>query len=261
MKEKYEEIISLLKKYQERTHTKGYVLGISGGKDSTVVAKLLVDSVGKENVLGVLMPNGEQKDINDSIRVCEFLNIQYLKVNIESIFLTLLNSIERTVLKDSINVGIPNYTSNEVNITISEKALTNVAPRIRMTILYSIAQSLGYLVAGTGNRSEQFIGWFTKWGDGACDINPIAHLTCTEVIELGDYLGLPYELVHKTPADGLTGKSDEDNFGFTYSDLDKMLIHPNKMVISEEVYDKIMKLHMSTRHKFHCIKLDTLYLS
>lgn len=262
MKEIYEGIVSFLKNYQERTHVKGYVLGISGGKDSTVVAKLLADSIGKENVLGVLMPDGEQKDINDSIRVCEFLNIQYLKVNIESTFLTLLNSIERTVLKDSINVGIPNSTSNGVNIIISEKALTNVAPRIRMTILYSIAQSLGYLVAGTGNRSEQFIGWFTKWGDGACDINPISQLTCSEVISLGDYMGLPYDLIHKTPADGLTGKSDEENFGFTYKELDTLIVKQRNLTCTGRIQCafteqelKILKLHEAAYHKDHVIKI------
>lgn len=252
MKEKYEKIVSLLKKYQERTHANGYVLGISGGKDSTVVAKLLVDAVGKENVLGVLMPNGKQVDIEDSYAVCEFLGINYTNVNINDAFDGIIQQIHLS--------KIVTVDGHEENIPVTKKALTNVPPRIRMTTLYTIAQSLGYLVAGTGNRSEQFIGWFTKWGDGACDINPIAHLTCTEVIELGDYLELPYELVHKTPADGLTGKSDEDNFGFTYSDLDKMLMCPNKMVIPEEVHDKIMELHMSTRHKFYCIKLDTLYL-
>lgn len=259
----YNNIINQLKEFQEHNHVNGYVLGVSGGKDSTVVAKLLVDSIGKENVLGVLMPNGEQKDINDSIRICEFLNIQYLRVDIESTFLTLLNSIERTILKDSINVGIPNLTSNGVKIVISEKALTNVAPRIRMTILYAIAQSLGYLVAGTGNYSEQFIGWFTKWGDGACDINPIAHLTCTEVIELGDYLGLPYELIHKTPADGLTGKSDEENFGFTYAELDAFILKQREFLSAgrlsspyTELEKKILNMCDITRHKFQVVTLD-----
>jgi NAD+ synthase len=262
MKEVYEGIVSFLKNYQERTHVKGYVLGISGGKDSTVVAKLLVDSIGKENVLGVLMPNGEQKDINDSIRICEFLNIQYLRVDIESTFLTLLNSIERTILKDSINVGIPNLTSNGVKIIISEKALTNVAPRIRMTILYAIAQSVGYRVAGTSNASELFIGWGTKWGDLASDINPISQLTCSEVISLGDYMGLPYDLIHKTPADGLTGKSDEENFGFTYKELDTLIVKQRNLTCTGRIQCafteqelKILKLHEAAYHKDHVIKI------
>ena len=249
MKEKYEKIISLLKKYQERTHANGYVLGISGGKDSTVVAKLLVDAVGKEDVLGVLMPNGKQVDIEDSYAVCKFLNINYIVINIEK-------TIDELIYQISAS-KITTHSGNEENVSITGKTLTNIPPRIRMTTLYTIAQSLGYLVAGTGNRSEQFIGWFTKWGDGACDINPIAHLTCSEVIELGDYLGLPYELVHKTPADGLTGKSDEENFGFTYTELDALILKERKLLSTgklsspyTELEKKILYMHNIIQHKF-----------
>lgn len=262
MKEVYEGIVSFLKNYQERTHVKGYVLGISGGKDSTVVAKLLVDAVGKENVLGVLMPNGEQKDISDSIEVCKYLDIRYINVNIKSSFTSLLNSIERDVLKDSINVGIPNLVSDGTNIIVSDKALTNVAPRIRMTILYTIAQSVGYRVAGTSNASELFIGWGTKWGDLASDINPISQLTCSEVISLGDYMGLPYDLIHKTPADGLTGKSDEENFGFTYKELDTLIVKQRNLTCTGRIQCafteqelKILKLHEAAYHKDHVIKI------
>lgn len=208
------------------------------------------------------MPNGEQKDISDSIRVCDYLGIDRLTVNIESAFSALFTSIERTVLEDSINVGVPNCTLKGTHITVSEKSLTNVAPRIRMTTLYAIAQTLGYRVAGTGNKSEIFIGWFTKWGDGGCDIDPIAHLTCTEVIELGDYLGLPYDLVHKTPADGLTGKSDEENLGFTYAEIDHF-INKYEAIIStghiEEPFTmrdiEIANMHDRAYHKTSVIKL------
>lgn len=200
MKEVYEGIVSFLKNYQERTHVKGYVLGISGGKDSTVVAKLLVDSIGKENILGVLMPNGKQADIEDSYTVCDFLDINYTVVNIENAFDELIHQIDVS--------KITTVEGSEENIPVTKKALTNVPPRIRMTILYTIAQSVGYRVAGTSNASELFIGWGTKWGDLASDINPISQLTCSEVISLGDYMGLLYDLIHKTPADGLTGKSD-----------------------------------------------------
>lgn len=262
MKEVYGGIVSFLKNYQERTHVKGYVLGISGGKDSTIVAKLLVDAIGKENVLGVLMPNGEQKDISDSIRVCDFLGIDRLTVNIESAFSALFTSIERTVLEDSINVGVPNCTLKGTHITVSEKSLTNVAPRIRMTTLYAIAQTLGYRVAGTSNASELFIGWGTKWGDLASDINPISQLTCSEVISLGDYMGLPYDLIHKTPADGLTGKSDEENFGFTYKELDTLIVKQRNLTCTGRIQCafteqelKILKLHDAAYHKDHVIKI------
>ena len=126
-----------------------------------------------------------------------------------------------------------------------------------MTILYAIAQSLGYLVCGTGNKSERMIGWFTKWGDGACDINPIAHLTCTEVIALGDYLKLPYELVHKTPADGLTGKSDEENIGLSYEVIDHLITQGwNPLELPSEVAVKFDKLYNSSRHKFAPVTLE-----
>lgn len=247
----YNNIINRLKEFQERNHVNGYVLGISGGKDSTVVAKLLVDAIGKENVLGVLMPNGEQKDIDDSYKVCKYLNINYTVININAAF----DGIVQQVYLSKI------YTvnNNEENIFLTEKSLTNVAPRIRMTTLYAIAQSLGYLVAGTGNKSERFVGWFTKWGDGACDINPIAHLTCTEVIELGDYLGLPYDLVHKTPADGLTGKSDEDNLGFTYKELDSLIKKfesPDYYIPVNQKERNMLSMHYNCFHKFNVITLE-----
>lgn len=247
----YNNIINRLKEFQERNHVNGYVLGISGGKDSTVVAKLLVDAIGKENVLGVLMPNGEQKDIDDSYKVCEYLNINYTIININDAFDGIVQQVNLS--------KIHTVNNNEENIFLTEKSLTNVAPRIRMTTLYAIAQSLGYLVAGTGNKSERFVGWLTKWGDGACDINPIAHLTCTEVIELGDYLGLPYDLVHKTPADGLTGKSDEDNLGFTYKELDSLIKKfesPDYYIPVNQKERNMLSMHYNCFHKFNVITLE-----
>lgn len=150
MKEVYEEIVSFLKNYQERTHVKGYVLGISGGKDSTVVAKLLVDAIGKENVLGVLMPDGKQADIEDSYAICKFLGINYTVVNIGDIFDEIIQQIYAS--------KIVTVKGNEENIPVTDKARTNIPPRIRMTILYTIAQSIGYRVAGTSNASELFVG-------------------------------------------------------------------------------------------------------
>lgn len=254
MKEVYEGIVSFLKNYQEHTHVKGYVLGISGGKDSTVVAKLLVDSIGKENVLGVLMPNGKQADIEDSYTVCDFLGINYTVVNIENAFDELIHQIDVS--------KITTVEGNEENIPVTKKALTNVPPRIRMTILYTIAQSVGYRVAGTSNASELFIGWGTKWGDLASDINPISQLICSEVISLGDYMGLPYDLIHKTPADGLTGKSDEENFGFTYKELDTLIVKQRNLTRTGRIQCafteqelKILKLHEAAYHKDHVIKI------
>ena len=255
----YIQIIQFLKDYFKTSNIPGAVIGISGGKDSTIVAKLLVDAVGKEKVFGVLMPNGEQKDIDDSIKVCELLGINYQTVNISEIYQSLKRSIERGVRQKINSTNIEHYANPIVGnkYIISEKSLTNVAPRIRMTVLYAIAQSLGYLVCGTGNKSEIMTGWFTKWGDGACDINPIAHLTCTEVIALGDYLKLPYELVHKTPADGLTGKSDEENIGLSYEVIDHLITQGwNPLELPSEVAVKFDKLYNSSRHKFAPVTLE-----
>lgn len=252
IEEKYNQIIAFIKQYTEETNAKGYVLGISGGKDSTVVAKLLVDAVGADNVVGVMMPNGVQRDIDDSQRVCFTLNIDWKFVNIGDSY---------QYLKKSICQRTPGEVNTEKQVfPLTGKALSNVPPKLRMTTLYVLAQSLGYRVAGTGNKSEAFVGWCTKWGDMACDINPIAHLTCTEVVELGDYLGLPEELVHKHPADGLTGKSDEDNFGFTYAELDEFIAKYEAGPISlenlTEVEQKILDMHKSAYHKDHVITIN-----
>lgn len=261
MEEIYERLINGIKYYCETTNCKGFVIGCSGGKDSTVVAKLLVDAIGADKVLGVLMPNGEQADIFDSIKVCNLLGINYHTVNIRNIYNSILSAIHEP--QSSQTKMIPDIngnwhpetkpedrkatTENGSEFQISSKARTNILPRLRMCVLYAIAQSIGFRVCGTGNLSEHYIGWFTKWGDGACDFNPIAHLTCTEVIELGHYMGLPTELVDKTPSDGLTGKSDEENFGFTYKELDEFLRHP--IQTSTEKAEKFIQMRNNSQHK------------
>lgn len=269
----YNNIIDRLKEFQDRNNVNGYVIGVSGGKDSTVVAKLLVDAIGKDKVLGVLMPNGEQSDINDSIKVCELLGINYHTVNIRNIYNSILSAIhepqssQTKMIPDIDGSWYPETeledrkatTENGFEFQVSPKARINIPPRIRTAVLYAVAQSLGYLVAGTGNKSERFVGWFTKWGDGACDINPIAHLTCTEVIVLGDYLELPYNLVHKTPADGLTGKSDEENLGFTYKELDSLIKKsesPDYYIPTNQKEKDILSMHYNCLHKFNVITFE-----
>lgn len=261
MKQKYQRIIEFLKDYQLKTDVKGYVLGISGGKDSTVVAKLLVDAIGCDHVLGILMPNRKQSDLQDSIDVCNLLNIDYQIVDINTSFNAILDQIEDSVTElfagDHTQKAITEAKQDVYYVT--RQAKINIAPRLRMTTLYAIAQSLGYRVVGTSNRSEHFIGWCTKWGDMACDINPIAHLTCTEVISLGDYMGLPEHLVHKTPADGLTDKSDEDNFGFTYAQLDAFLSDDELAIktLTSSTVTKILKMHDKSVHKDVIITVNT----
>lgn len=230
MNEKITQILNWLEDYKNKTHCEGVVLGISGGKDSTVVA-MLAKKVWGDKVVGVMMPNGKQTDLEDSIAICNTLKLNSVEVNIGSVTEPLLK-----VIHDSVP-----FT------TVSKQAATNIPPRIRMTTLYAIAQSLGYRVIGTGNASEAYIGWTTKWGDSAYDLNPIYHLTCSEVVEIGQELseefGLDKKYVSKAPSDGLTGKSDEDNFGFTYAYLDSVIKG------EAEANDAVKRLHASSAHK------------
>lgn len=225
-----EEIISWIKEYFEKTNGKGAVVGISGGKDSTVVSKLLVEALGKERVFAVLMPNGEQKDIADSKRVVEGLGVEYKIVNIEKAYKGFLEEVE-------VDAGF--------EITAQPK--TNIPPRLRMTTLYAIAGTLGYMVAGTGNKSEAFVGYSTKWGDGAHDFNPIADLTTEEVVAVGEALGLPEDLIKKAPSDGLTGKTDEDNLGFTYNQINEVI--DNGTCGDKELDERILRRHSWNKHK------------
>lgn len=179
------------------------VVGISGGKDSSVVAALCVEALGKDRVFGVLMPQGDQPDIVDSRNLISCLGINHCLINIESPVSSLL-----------FRLGS--------KMEVSEQAKINLPARIRMATLYAVAQSLpnGGRVANTCNRSEDFVGYSTKFGDSAGDFSPLSHLMVHEVIQIGHELGLPAGLVEKTPSDGLCGKSDEDNLGFTYAQLD-----------------------------------------
>ena len=214
-------LISDMRRSCEKNGVRGAVIGISGGKDSTIVAKLMVECLGKENVMGVLMPNGEQNDIEDSYKVVELLDIPYMVVNIKDAMKGLVERVDYGF--KSIH-NYPNNTGKDIELTMP--SYINIAPRIRMTVLYSIAQSMGngWRVVGTTNKSEEYIGWLTKWGDGAADFEPIIDFTVTELHKLGEYLGLPKELVCKTPVDGLAEGSDEERIGFTYAMLDKYIV-------------------------------------
>lgn len=221
-------------------NAKGVILGISGGKDSTIVAALCAKALGKDKVCGVLMPNGDQRDIDDAIEICKFLGIRYRIVNIALIVEALNNSIRFS----------PAYYENEEMdkfFPLSAHTQTNIPPRVRMTILYAIGQELGYRVVGTGNFSERFIGYFTKWGDGACDFNPVGWLNTEEMIAIGNYLNLPGHLVNKEPTDGLCGKTDEENLGYSYEDINTFSIY--KTCGDEEIDKKIEKAHLYSQHK------------
>lgn len=198
------------------------VVGISGGKDSSVVATLCVEALGKDRVIGVLMPQGEQSDIEYSKMLVDFLGFTRITCNIEGAVNEVLESFEGVV-------------------SPTPQTTTNLPARIRMATLYAISQSVNGRVANTCNLSEDWVGYATKYGDAAGDFSPLSQLTVTEVKAIGRELGLPSELVDKTPTDGLCGKTDEDNLGFTYAELDAYIrdgIEP-----SEEVKAKIDSMH------------------
>ena len=214
------------------------VIGISGGKDSTVVAALMVEALGKDRVIGVLMPNGIQADISDSKKVVEFLDIKNTTVNIKDTV-----DAETKKLKESLKeLG---------HDELSEQTIINLPPRIRMATLYAISQSVNGRVINTCNLSEDWVGYSTRYGDSAGDVSPLANLTVDEVKKLGIELGLPKELVYKTPSDGLCGKSDEDNLGFTYATLDKYL----REGICE---DENIKNIIDRKHKINKFKLELM---
>lgn len=214
-------------------NARGIVIGISGGKDSTVAAQLCAEAIGKSNMLGISMPNGKQSDISDSTVVCNHIGINYKIINIAGMYDSLQKAIECE------------------DITIHNQTRTNIPPRIRMTALYAIAQELGYRVCGTGNLSEMYVGYTTKWGDTACDFNPLANFTSDEVVQIGDELGLPYDLVHKTPSDGLCGKTDEDNLGFSYEILNRYI--RDGVCEDENIKKSIEKKHLYNNHKLNMI--------
>lgn len=213
------------------------VIGLSGGKDSSIVATLLVRALGKERVTGVMMPNGVQKDISDSRKIADFLDIKTYTVNIASAYDAALATLE-----DSTD-----------DISMSEDTKINLAPRIRMSVLYAIAQSLpnGGRVANTCNASEDYIGYSTKYGDAAGDFSPCADFTVTEMRAIGDALNIPSDLVHKTPSDGLSGKSDEDKIGFSYDVLDKFI--RTGECEDSELKKKIERMHALNLHKLEVI--------
>ena len=182
------------------------VIGISGGKDSSVVAALCKEALGRDRVFGVMMPDHIQPDINVSRQLIQFLDIPFTEINVGPAV---------SAVKESVA---------ESGIEATSRMSINIPPRIRMTTLYAVSQCMDGRVSNNGNRSEKYTGYSTLFGDAAGDFSPLANLTATEVIEVGKCLSLPDMFVHKPPSDGLTGKTDEDNFGFTYEQLDTYIL-------------------------------------
>ena len=205
------------------------VIGISGGKDSSVVAALCVEALGKDRVIGVLMPNGEQPDIDCSQQLVAHLGIPYYVCNIHEAVEGVLNSLKKS------------------GVEISRQTIINLPPRIRMSTLYALSQSNNGRVANTCNYSEDWVGYSTRYGDAAGDFAPLGKLTVREVKAIGTYLNLPHNLVEKVPSDGLTDRTDEDNLGFTYAALDEYI--RTGVCTDEAAKAKIDRLHRLNEFK------------
>ncbi len=208
------------------------VVGISGGKDSSVAAALCVEALGKDRVYGVLMPQGTQHDIDMARLLVNHLGIKNFEINV----------------KDAVD-GILNNLPEDLSVT--PQTLQNIPPRIRMTTLYAVSQSVNGRVCNTCNLSEDWVGYSTRYGDSVGDFSPMSHLTVTEVKEIGRVLGLPNVLVDKTPIDGLCGKTDEENLGFTYAELD-VYIRTGK------IEDAAKKEIIDRKHKMNLFKLELM---
>ncbi len=206
------------------------VIGISGGKDSSVTAALCVEALGRERVLGVLMPDGVQPDIGAAELLVRHLGIKHYTVNIREAVLGVVKNLP---------------------FELSEQSSINLPPRIRMATLYAVSQSHNGRVANTCNLSEDWVGYSTRYGDGAGDFSPLSHLTVQEVKGIGKVLALPEELVEKTPSDGLSGKSDEDKLGFTYEVLDRY-------IRKGEIEDQRIKERIDRLHEANLFKIQSI---
>jgi NAD+ synthase len=209
------------------------VVGISGGKDSSVVAALCVEALGADRVIGVLMPNDIQSDIGYAKLLVDHLGIKNYTINIKDSYNAVYNSVSKVIGE------------------VSEQTSINMAPRVRMTVLYAVSQSMNGRVANTCNLSEDWVGYSTKYGDAAGDFSPISDLTVEEVRLLGIELGLPKELVYKVPSDGLCGRTDEDKLGFTYKTLDTYI--RTGVCEDEKTKERIDYLHRINKFKLEPI--------
>ncbi len=209
------------------------VIGISGGKDSSVTAAICAKALGRDRVMGVMMPNNSQSDIDVSRRLVEYLGIPHTEINIKDGYDGIMNSI------------------SAAGFDPSEQARINLGPRVRMALLYAVSQSINGRVSCNGNRSERYVGYFTSYGDGAGDFSLLANLTVHEVRAVGTALGLPDEFVYKAPADGLSGKTDEDRLGFTYETLDTY-------ILTGRCDDAEAKAKIDAKHKANLFKLSPI---
>lgn len=240
-KKETQQVIDFIKTYYEQNHVSGVILGISGGKDSAVVAALFVKALGKENVIGLTLPcHSEDKDKIDAKKISDYYGFTLLDFDLTNTY----DAFQKTLL------SLGTFTEQDkLNSDI------NLKPRLRMSTVYYFAALFSsinkktYLVAGTSNKCESYVGYFTKGGDSVHDINPIQNFTVDEVIAIGEVLKVPKEVLYKTPSDGLSNKSDEDKLGVSYKDIAKYMEDKNS--VDEERRIKIETLHKNNLHKFN----------
>ena len=246
-KEEIQHIVDWIKEYFVKNGPDSKALiGISGGQESTIAAALCARALGPDKVIGVLMPQGFQHDIEDAREVCKGLGIQSYEINIDNACAELYQALDKGI-----------YDGVNTTIFINRAITTNLPARIRMTTLYAVAAELGGRVCNTCNRSEIFVGYSTKYGDRAGDFAPIAGYTVTELLAIGEVLhqemGIPNELIYKAPSDGMCGTTDEDNLGFTYKELDDYIL--NNIKPDYETLKKITQANARNQHKIRDIKI------
>lgn len=241
VKEETLKVIEFIRNYYKENNLEGVILGISGGKDSAVVAALFVEALGKENVLGVTLPcHSKEEDAIDAKLVSDYYGFDLINFDITGTFDAFKNELK--------NLG--EFTLEEV-----KNSDINLKPRLRMSTLYYLAalysalKGKTYLVSGTSNKCELYVGYFTKGGDSVHDISPIADFTVDEVIEIGKYLNVPEKVLFKTPNDGLSNMTDEDKLGVKYKDIADFMEDANS--VSEETRERIERLHKNNLHKFN----------
>ena len=229
LQKEVENAIKWIKEYVQSTGAKGVVVGNSGGKDSATVIAMATKALGKENVVALSMPcNSVTSDFDDAKLVADTFGVRLYKIDLTSTY---------TQMEKSVNENF-----EEINY----ESKINIKPRLRMTTLYAVAQTLNYLVIGTGNLCESMVGYTTKWGDNASDFNPIGNFTVEEVLQIGELLGVPQKILKKAPNDGLGGQSDEEKMGIKYSQISQM-IETGKTEENAQV--QIIRMFQASKHK------------
>ena len=240
VKKEVDGITNFIKEYFKNNNLKGVVLGISGGKDSAVVAALFARAIGSENVLGVTLPcHSEKTDKSDAQLVADKYGFELINLDLSPVYDSFINEVNK----------LGNFSEEEL-----KNSNINIKPRLRMSsvyylaALYSAIKGGTYVVAGTSNKCELYVGYFTKGGDSTYDIGVLNNYTVSEVIQIGEYLEVPDPVIHKVPSDGLSGQSDEDKLGVKYNDIASVI---DGEEVDSEVKEKVLSLHRSASHKFN----------